>query len=415
MLQNRYRQKFDSIPADPDFRRRLDDKVNAAKHFPIPRRKTPATAIIVLIALLILATGALAASGALKAIFQQDIDAQTMDFTRMNDHSTADPLVKTLEFTHGSSSVIRLEQAYYNGSQIALAWSLQRAPAELRFIDETDFVPAANQSRAYSLYSWITPDAQQEFERRYSETGFACVTRTQCYMDDGLYFADASLLPADPSDAEFLLFDTELMGSRTCWDEGSIAYCFETSSNKPLPAIAQDQDSLSVTRYVYGVVTYFYRDSTGMYSGSFEKQCIPVTAKIVQTDSYAAQDIHLQADFPIHSADIHLTISPIQCNLSISNQLSQRQQDIWDSAAPEIQYRMIDLPLNLAEDLPVRYDIFIDGTQLPQSPYWYDAYGDEVQFVLPADAQTIVIRPVYANSGAHADEDVVIDLNQPEQ
>ena len=36
--------------------------------------------------------------------------------------------------------------------------------------------------------------------------------------------------------------------------------------------------------------------------------------------------------------------------------------------------------------------------------------GDNGRFVLPEDAESIIIRPVYANSGSCADEDVTVQL-----
>lgn len=412
MFQETYEQSFGDILPDAAFLQRLDERMHSRRsHRRAPRRFSAALALAIA-ALLILTTGALAASGTLERLFAAFSSHGRYDFGRIDSHSAEFPLAQTLTLPNGATAGVVLEQAYYNGEQLALAWRLNSDPSQLRFIPQADFTPAANQSKAFDFYPWITAEAREEFERRFAEDGFACVSYAQCHFDGGLYLLSSDALPDSLAEAARYHAHREFLGMHETGDTDGGSYALDISTSGRLPEDYRDQQQISITRYIGCTVYYFYRDSTGQYSGSFDKVYFPVGAVIPRTDEYRSLDIRRRVEFPDHTADIVLTSSPIQAHLSITNWLSDNWRQVWDAWWPEHAYQIIDLPLNLSEDVIVQYRVFIDGEAISQSRYWYDAAGFSAKFVLPDDAQTLTLRPVYANSGEHPDEDISLSLTE---
>ena len=410
-FQEQYTDRMDSVAPNAEFLHRLNARMDEAQAGRLHRKSAVALALI-FAALLALTTGALAASGALDTLFSHFSSRSKYNFDHIDTHSAHAALAETLRFSNGATASVLLEQAYYNGEQLALAWRLDSDPEQLYFIDQTDFSSSGTQSIAFGFYPWISEEARAEFERRYAEDGFACVSYLQCYFDDSLYLLSAEDLPADPAAAYDAFSDYEFLGMREMGDTDTGEYVLDISTSGRLPDSLRDQPSLPVTRYVSGTVYYFYRDSTGQYSGTFPKEHFPVSAAIPRTDDFRQQEIRQRVELPNHTADIILKLSPIQARLRIQNWISDDWQQAWDAWWPENAYSLAELPLNLPEDVIVQYRIFIDGEPLGKNNHWYDASGLTAEFILPADAQTITLRPVYANSGEHPDEDILLSLSE---
>jgi len=412
MFQETYEQSFENVLPDAEFLQRLDDRMHSRRsHCRAPRRFSAALALVIA-ALLILTTGALAASGTLERLFSIFSSHGRYDFEQINAHSAEFPLTQTLHLSNGATASVALEQAYYNGEQLALAWRLNSDPSQLQFIPQADFTPAANQSKAFDFYPWITAEAREKFERRFAEDGFACISYAQCHFDGGLYLLSAEDLPTTPGEAAELHAHREFMGMNETGDLENGSYTLDISTTGRLPEDYRDQPQIAITRYIGCTVYYFYRDSTGQYSGSFEKEYFPVGAVIPRTDAYQSLDIRKRIEFPYHTADVVLTASPIQARLNITNWISDEWQQVWNAWGPEHAYHIIDLPLYLAEDVIVQYRVFIDGKPITGNSYWYDAISFNAKFVLPENAQTLTLRPVYANTGEHPDEDISLPLTE---
>lgn len=409
MFPNAYRTKYDAIVPRAEFRLRLNRQIAEAR---APRRhgkrKIPAAVVVALIALLILATGAMAASGALTTIFQQFLTRRSLNYARLDQSAAENVLVETLAFANGGKAVVRLEQSYYNGEQLALGWSLRSDPQELHFL-ERDMLPAGCAATPASGFpSWVCDEARAEFDRLYSENGWACVSYLQCYMDSELYAFDESQPVPAPEDAD----DFNLLGwtarSSTSWDEDGADYFIETLTREPLPDALRNRETLSLTHYVYGVCYYYYRDETGLYHMTGPKQCIPVTATVRKTDTYESRELHFSAEFPHHTAEITLTLSPIQAKIVIENAVDPRWMDVYNTCGAN----GFTPPLNLEEDIIWDYRILADGKPLAGTFTSFGVTGKETAFMLPAGVDSIIIRPVYANTGEHPDEDVVLSLTE---
>ena len=409
-FQQEYSDHINSIAPKSKFLQQLNARMQNAQGRSVTRAGKSPAALAVVIALLALTTGALAASGTLSSLFSIFSSRGRYDFDHIDSHSANAVLTETREFSNGATAAALLEQAYYNGEQIALAWRLDSDPAQLYFIDRDDFTPAKVQSKAFDLHPWITDEARAEFERRFAEDGFACVSYLQCYFDDTLFLRSAEELPDHPIAASNQYPDYEFLGMRESGDTVTGKYVLDISTSSRLPQPLRDQPSLPVTRYVCGVVHYFYRDASGQFSGSFPTEYFPVSAVIPRTDDFRSQELRRRVELPEHTADIILTLSPIQARLTIQNRISGEWTQAWDTWWQENAFSLAELPLNLPEDVIVQYRIFIDGEPISQSNYWYDAYGATAKFVLPSGAQTLTLRQVYANSGEHPEEDIVLSL-----
>lgn len=409
MFPNAYRMKYDAILPRAEFHRRLLQKIAEARALRRHgRRKIPAALAVALIALLILTTSAMAASGALTTIFQQFLTRRSLDYARLDQSADTNVLVEALTFANGGKAVVQLEQSYYNGEQLALGWSLRADPQELRFL-ERDMLPAGCAATPASGFpSWVSDEARAEFDRLYSENGWACASYLQCYMDSELYAFDASQPVPAPEDADELNLLGWTARSSTSWDEDGADYFMETLTRDPLPDALRNREALSLTHYVYGVCYYYYRDETGLYRMNGPKQCIPATAIVRKTETYESRELHFSAEFPAHTAQITLTLSPIQARIVIENDVDPRWLDIYNTCGAN----GFTPPLNLDEDIIWDYWILADGKPLIGTSTAFSVAGKETAFMLPADADSIVIRPVYSNTGEHPDEDVVLSLTE---
>ena len=70
--------------------------------------------------------------------------------------------------------------------------------------------------------------------------------------------------------------------------------------------------------------------------------------------------------------------------------------------------------MGLSEDAIFEYEIWVyDGVSISKLPCDCEGHGADdmfIRFVLPESAEKLILRPVYANSGAHEEEDVAIEL-----
>lgn len=418
MFQDEYKAKFDAIPPDPEFRRQLEERIDAMKAPHVNKRKLPAAAVAVLAALLILTTGALAASGTLGSIFHK-INEDTifaeghtseLDFSKLSEIIDSPIQSAALTFSNGSSVMMNLEEAYYNGSQYALGWAMLNDRTQMQFIEKENF-PYADSNRAVDDFPlWVTEEARAEFDRRFAEDGFACVSyviaeaEKQLYAPEGLEFSQT--IRDDRGEYTAMLV-SEIDSERNMWEEGNILYMLD--SNYRLPPSLADQDHLTVTRFVHGVVYYYYRDNTGSYTGYGNREWFPVTFTIQRSTEITGQSCTIDAVFPNHTAEIVVTVSPVQIDVKIVNNVESEWTYIYRSAG--VPYFGDGEPMNLSEDIIVWYDTMIDGEPIEGGWSAQGPAGGEYYFAPPADAKTLTICPVYANTLQHMDEAIHIDLS----
>jgi len=408
MFREDYKKKYDSISPDPAFRLRLEERIEDMKHKKkggVMRR----TAVAALAAMLVL-TAAGFASGTFRSIFAGMINAfdrgPTVDYEHMETVGETDMFSQTIAFENGVTADVRLEQSYYNGQQLAMSWSIE-AESKAEFLEKDDARVAASEEgvMAIDLEEKLGTENAAEFARRFEAEGWAGAAWYECYLGDSSYLADAEKIVGDdgfehpPQDALFIP-ETDVD-----WLEDGVYLTYDEFET-PLPEAAQDRQSVKIARNAVSQMCWLIVDGDKVYTGRSPAERVELVFEIERSEDYAETVYTETAQFPNHAAVIELSRTPIRAGFSVVNQISDEWRTIWADYSGYLH-----APLNLAQDVIFDYEIYIDGTAAAfDTESFRGAEGMSGWFLLPADAEQVVFRPVYANTGAHADEDVVIDL-----
>jgi len=424
MFQNAYKAKFDAMPPDPEFRRQLEERIEEMKAPHMNKRKLPAAAAAVVIALLVLTTGALAASGTLGSVFLKFMTfdpfytfaAEGIDLVKLSEIIDWEPQTQTVTFSNGLTADVTLKEAFYDGEQILLGWMMNNDPDQIAFIDKEALPSTKNASPSNDyIPSFMSKTDQEAFERRFAKDGFACAAYTIPELDDENFF----IMGTGLSMLDFAEFDVNDKrgvvdciplgaGQATRWKEKNTAYMMDIDQQMPevvLEHIA-DMDPLPLTKYIRGTMYYYFRDETGSYFLNAGDEWHTITFDVPRT-SIETETTNFTVELSNHTADVTLTRSELQLIVEVESHISD--EDI----AMLQEYRKTspnERPDALEKDVLMYYELYINGerTGVFVDQQWN--YYSKFHVVVPEGCNQMTIRPAYFNSGEHPEEDITIDL-----
>ena len=432
----------DAYPApDPRFHAATLRTLNQIRARDVRRSASiPLRAALIAAALLIALTAIGFASGTFQSIFTYMThawtDGPTTDYAHLEDAAAQDVSRQSLNFANGARATVTLEQSYYNGEQLALGWSLRPEGEFAWFFAQddsryTDLHPeleeyVAEDGQVDMIYHGLEGDladhigteAAEEFARRLEENGWAGVAWYDCYMGDSVYLPnvpepeysfDGSI--AGTADDTRLSFETQYR-----WHSDGLGYLYQEFGT--LPDAARDVDVLQTKAYAHAALRWYCEDASGRYYGyasdhsESADERMDVLVDIPRSEDYEDQSHHADATFPAHTASIDLRMTPIYVEYSIENEIPDAWKAVWNDPQnfPDDKY-----PPRLPMDVIWRYEFYAEiGDALQALPDSCEI-GEETlylsgTFILPDGASELHIRPVYYNSGAHADEDIIILL-----
>ena len=421
MFQDEYRNRFDLISPSPDFQRQLEERMEDMRiRQSMNRRKISVSLALVILALLILATGALAASGVLKSIFSNytedlifaDNHIESLDLQTLASLLDPKPQTKTVEFSNGSTVEVCLAEDYFNGRILVLGWSMTHDPDETIFIDEANFAPGSSNRKTEKTPAWVTDEALEEFARKFEQDGFACISYLTCEMDDYVFILNDAQEPVDLEDGREPIRAYVYGGNPKFWQEGNTTYMIDSEVYNGLPSAIANRDTIDVAHHISGVVHYYYQDATGCYTGNTDREWHLVPMTIRRNTEIEEKITESTAEFPDHTADITVCSSPIQIAVTIKSHLPEEDVQMWTEYYHANPGRLFTNPKNLERDVLEWYNLYINGKQMNAAWHAYPNTLHEL-FITPAeDFDSIVLRPVYCNTGEHPDEEIVIDLTR---
>lgn len=410
MFKDEYKAKFDSVSPDPAFRRRLEERMENMRG---RNRKSVAfrTAIVVLAAMLAL-TAVGFATGAFQSVFGRMKEfyakSPSSDYEHMEQMANSSAEMQTVRFESDVEAKVGIAQSYYNGKQLALGWVYATDGTKGDFFDRADAPSNLGEDMAdmVNIPDLIGVSNFEQFQTKLDADGWAGFEWFSCYPGDHVYLADAQkTIGADGYEhvSDDALFYPETSAS---WnEEGGLNVVYEEFET-PLPGAAQDQDPLTIARKMYCQRCWVIADGDKVYTGREPAERIELTFGIVRSEDYAQTEYAAEAQFRNHTATIQLTRTPIRAEFSVKNVVSDEWKEIWSAYGGYLH-----APLNLAEDLIFDYEILVDGKKVIFDTDSFEGVeGMNGWFLLPTDAKQVAFRPVYANTGANAAEDVVIDL-----
>lgn len=350
------------------------------------------------------------------------------DYEKVGELARIDSNEQSVVFDSGSQARVSLEQAYYNGEQLILGLGYAGSDmvefyerGDTRFqevhpreIRTTVDGKASIQLEDIDLERHFQPDIVAALFERLDEAGWAGLFWQEVWLGDGIY------IPNLPSEEQF--WD----GTRTSLPHTRLWAVTDRDWNvvgagqryieiqSPLPAAIRNQEVLRIMIEVYSRSTWCYCEGTAeakeIYIGYGDTEVREVEFEIPLNGAYSEKTYRAEMEFPNHTASVSMVATPVYAQMDITNHMPTSWIEAW--AEHEGKYV---LPLNLREDVAFDYRILIerDGIAKPVSVV-LDG-GGEIEnltgrFVIPDGATAIVIRPVYANSGEHPDEDVRIEL-----
>lgn len=409
MFKDDYRKKYDAVTPDPAFRRSLEERIEIMK----TRRNLgwmPRTAVVVLAAMLALTTVGFA-SGAFRSIFGEMksmfAGRPTVDYEHMEDISERGIHSQVVSFENGSQLEVKLEQSYYNGEQMALGWSAEPSGVNAEFFEKGDARAEKCEpvDGIADLEEHIGEENAAEFMRRAAADGWAAVAWTDCYLSDHVYLADIPAVMGDDGH-EHAPDEALLYPEVDCrWNEDGVELLYAEYEN-PLPEAARNQDSLKLGRKASSQMCWLIVDGDQIFMGREPAERVEMVFEIHRSEEYAEKVYHVEHAFERFGAEFDLKLTPIRAEFSVQNQVSDEWKSVWAEYGG-----YLEAPLNLEADVIFDYEIRVDGAQVHVAEEAYEGVeGFSGWFLLPEGAQRVTFRPVYANSGAHADEDVTIEL-----
>lgn len=420
-------------PVDASFESRMERAFHAIREENDMRKFKNAHRIAVVAAILLLMTTAIGfATGLFQSAFSRMqtegyAGSPQTDYEKLDGMANRQASSQTIQFS-GASAELTLAQSYYNGEQLAIGWML-KSDGAVEFFEKDD--PRFAQAHPTQWTETIDGveqlcveniDAEQRFppetlgaiRDRIDDAHWAGVFWYDVWMGDGVWIPDA---PSQETGWDGSAIESDVTRLQPATDRrwaraGASQRYFECET--PLPAAARDQQTLQIECSVYMRPTWLcYEGEIGnlqTYIGYGETETHTVRFEIPRGGDYQETTYRQTAVFPNHTADISIRTTPIYAQISIENHVPEAWRQAW--AKHDGYY---EPPLNLDADCAFNYEIWVrrDGETRMALDLLDDPDGIERlngQFVIPDGASEIILRPVYANTGAHADEDVVLEI-----
>ena len=420
-------------PVDASFERRMERAFQAIREENDMRKFKKAHRIAAIAAILILMTTAIGfATGLFQSAFSRMqtegyAGSPQTDYEKLDGMANRQASSQTIQFS-GAPAELTLEQSYYNGEQLAIGWML-KSDGAVEFFEKDD--PRFAQAHPTQWTETIDGveqicveniDAEQRFSpetldaiRDWIADGhWAGIFWYDVWMGDGIWIPDA---PSQETGWDGSAIESDVTRLQPATDRrwervGASQRYFECET--PLPAAARDQQTLQIECSVYMRPTWLcYEGEIGnlqTYIGYGETETRTVRFEIPRGGDYQERTYQQTVVFPNHTADISIRTTPIYTQISIENHIPEVWQQAW---AKHDGYYVP--PLNLDADCAFNYEIWVrrDGEMYMALDLLNDPDGIERlsgQFVIPDGASEIILRPIYANTGTHADEDVVLEV-----
>lgn len=385
-------RRLAQVQADEALRQRIVQRATRDGEAAAKRMRPAAVFLAALVALLLI-TGAAFATGVAQSIFAAlagrcgpEDDAR---YAQMDQLSTKQKQAYSLAGL--ADAMLTLEQSYYDGAQLALAFTLEQAmTADLTFGPEHPMFERLESTRSEDGLSAMTIDLKQHlteaeyltFYRTLKDTGSAGAIYYQAWVGDDVFLRDGSELM--PADSDVLT--------------GGHAY-----RRYDLPLAAQNQKALDVSLVFHAAPTYYYEDAEGAYWASGGEVTQRVSVHVERnTEQTVVRQVPVSG--PDYRGQAQVTCSPIGVSYTLLVRLPDRWIEDWCDELSGKEDRILDFQMVNGEQT-------IEQTLLSES--LYDGNQMELAGRCAADttgASEIRLRPVYRHSGPRPEEDIVVPL-----
>lgn len=409
-------------PVDLSFERSMNLAFDAIrKEKPMRNRKNVRRTALLAAILVLLATAVGFATNFFQStFFRMRMDGfagnPTADYEKLDGMADSQGSSQTAVFS-GATAEVALEQSYYNGEQLILGWTF-KGPDTVEFYEKGD----PRFAEVHSTGDVEEIDIQQRFSaetvdaiyNKVVQDHWAGVFWYEVWLDDGVWIPDAASRETGWDGSEMEADDTRLYSAvERTWNRigaGQRYYECET----PLPQIARNQQTLRILCRVYMCPTWLcYEGEIGNVRASVgygETEMREVFFDVPLSGKYEEKSSAVDAEFPNHSAAISIRTTSIYAQIDIAASIPEAWKQAW--AKHEGGYAP---PMNLDADCAFNYEVWARcGEETKQVLDMLDEI-DGIEnftgrFVLPNGATELILRPVYANTGTHAGEEIVLPI-----
>ena len=410
-------------PVDQSFERSMDAafvrirKEGHRRYGALPRR---AILVFAVLGILLLTTTVGFATGLIQSVFfrmQEDGFAgmHTTDYEALSSMNSVNSSRQTVDFSEELSAVFSLEQSYYNGEQLILGWSYA-GPEDVEFYEKGDerFEEVERVDAGTDIESIFGKETVNAIYEKIVKDQWAGLFWYDVWMGDGVWLAGIQSQETGWDGSVTQHENTRLYpAAERIWyrlgEEGRYYEC-ET----PLPDAARNQQTLRILCKVYLQPRWVCFEgevgNVAEYAGMGDVMAQEICFDIPLSGKYEEKIFECEAEFPGHTALVSVHTTPIYARLEVINYMPDEWKEAWEKHEG---YYMP--PMNLEEDCCFTYEVWVkkgeemqlvcDQLDLIDSIERHDG-----QFVITDGTTEIVLRPVYANTGACADEDVVISI-----
>lgn len=414
MQKQEYKRAMDLILPDKALIMRTEAAMRFARSGKkrAARRRAPMKIVLAVALIAALLVGVGIASGAIQSVFMLARDRYAGDDPLMGMQydilleSAAQNVMQTAVPFEGVDDDMRfkLSESYYDGELLILGFTYNNPhrPASFDFGPEHELFnelqnvidEEAGSELMIDIESCLTPEEYAEFLRRLDENGSAGVIYYDSHMNDGVY----------GQDGEDLMLG---MDAYDQLDDGTQWRYIEFQ--QPLPDTMRGKDEIGVQFKVTHREYYYYRDASGSYYyfpwGEAYIQSTVLTARIQRGD---ADVRHYKEEFKRedYAVRVDATVAPayLKAMFTLDTPAERQEENEWETAFSEstVDYICDFVQVQDGEEMRnEQYGMIMDGNTI------YGTYSP-----LKEGASEIVFRPVYALSGSHPGEDVVIRLEE---
>ncbi len=329
----------------------------------------------------LLVAGIAYATGIGRTIFSQMVDVlggkDTQKYEEVDELSTRGADSRRLYIA--PDMTLTLLQSYYDGAQLIIGYALEGNLPQVDF--DYDSAPLTRIRSPYDATSEditaeMTDEQRAIFQARYARDGSV-----------GALIPHIDIVTVETSSREELLGGgTQVAGGM--YEEFAV-----------LPESAREKDSIEIALVVTITCDYVYMDETGTYSdsvdGLLQQEAIPFVIPRSTCSVWDYTGVY-EDDQYTSSATVYVTPFNVRTLLHL-NVPANWMYSGSDEDVP-IEYALI------VDGMPYEGELVLDATNM--SDYTRDW---EYEYVLEiADGAQLRLRPVYAISGAHPDEDIVL-------
>lgn len=336
------------------------------------------------------------------------------DYGRLEQSASQLLFDQTVRFDSGAACKVRLERAYYNGQQLVLAWKLLPLGESAWLYDRDDprYADAEYSDTWFNLDGALPQETEVEFDRRLAEDGWAGVAWHEFTISEsprlkGVPGVDHAFDGSTQATEDTRLYPALIRPWR---ENGATSLYVEIET--PLPESAQNLGLLPLTFKLTSTERCHAQQSGdfGAWEARFGSEEQEFTISIPRSTPYEGRDLHADARFPDFSAAIDLTLTPIYASFTIDCEVS----DDWPAILAERSQDEFYFPMDLSRDICVDFEYWVETSnglvRIEADLHASDQLDQTGKLLLPEDATALHIRPFYANSGAHPEEDVIIGL-----